>query len=181
MGKVVNGVDTEAFQETVEAIKKDPSLAQAEFRATNQWDEAGHNQVCIQSYYLAGAEQQTRSKPFQFDADEPPALLGQDSGANPVEYLLTALSSCMTTSMVYHAAANGLPIESMESKFEGELDLRGFLDLDPSIPKGYSKIRATFKVKSSASEEQLDHFYHFSPVYSMVSPTVPIEVTIIKE
>lgn len=57
---------------------------------------------------------------IQFHADEPPALLGGDSVANPVEHLLTALSSCMTTLMVYHSAENNLPIESMESHFQGE-------------------------------------------------------------
>lgn len=39
------------------------------------------------------------------------------------EYALTELTSCMTTAMVYHAAAHGIKIEEVESTMEGNLDL----------------------------------------------------------
>jgi len=42
---------------------------------------------------------------FDLDADEPPLLLGQDIGPNPVGYDLTALAACVTSVLVYHAAA----------------------------------------------------------------------------
>lgn len=174
----VNGVDTAALKETCELIKKQPELAKTEFRAYNSWIDGGHNQINIQGYYAAGGEQKTRSKPFTFDADEPPALLGEDLGASPVEYLLTALSSCMTTSIVYHAAARGYRIEALQSEFKGDLDLQGFLGLDPSIPKGYRKIYVTFKVRTDAPKNVIEECYQFSPVYSMVSKGVPIDVQI---
>ncbi len=52
-----------------------------------------------------------------------------DIGPNPVEYLLTALLSCLTTTMVYHAALRGIHIEELESEVEGDLDLQGFFGL----------------------------------------------------
>jgi len=177
---LVNGVDVDKLKKTCEAIGQNADLAKAQFRVENRWYDGGHNQIQLQGYYAAGQEQNTRSKPFSFDADEPPALLGKDIGANPVEYLLVALSSCMTTSLVYHAAAKGVKIETLASEFTGDLDLRGFLDLSDSVPKGYQKIQATFKVKTDAPVEQLEGFYKFSPVYSMVSQAVPIEVKLEK-
>jgi hypothetical protein len=33
------------------------------------------------------------------DADEPPLLLSEDIAPNPVEYALTALAACVTTSI----------------------------------------------------------------------------------
>ena len=65
------------------------------------------------------------------DADEPPVLLGEDRGPNPVEYALSALSACMTTALVYHAAAKGYELEEVESRWEGDLNLKGFLGIDP--------------------------------------------------
>ena len=71
-------------------------------------------------------------------------------------------------------------IESLESDFKGNLDLRGFLDLGKNVEKGYQKIEATFRVKTDASNEEISALYQFSPVYSMVSKSVPIEVKIVK-
>ena len=85
------------------------------------------------------------------EADEPPLLLGRDQGANPVEYLLHALAACVTTSMVYHAAAKGIAIEEVESTVEGSLDLRGFLGVDPKVRKGYENIRMNFRIKADVS------------------------------
>src|SRR5262245_9554039 len=128
----INGLDIKALNETCNLIKKQPELAKTQFRAHNKWIEGGHNQSSIQSYYAAGQEN-SRKQPFVCEADEPPALLGKDAGANPVEHLLTALSSCMTTSIVYHTAARGYQIEAMESDFKGDLDLQGFLGLNSSV------------------------------------------------
>ena len=86
----------------------------------------------------------------------------------------------MTTSIVYHASADGYSIDSLESDFEGDLDLRGFLSISDDIPKGYQVIRVTFRIKTDASVEEIAKYYTFSPVYSMISKAVPIEVNIKK-
>ena len=57
-------------------------------------------------------------------------LLGEDEAANPVEYLLAGLAGCVTTSLVAHAAARGVKIDSIESTLEGDIDLQGLLQLD---------------------------------------------------
>ncbi|MCC5832292.1 MAG: OsmC family protein [Chlamydiales bacterium] len=175
-----NGVDVKALRETCDVLKKNPELGQSYFRVHNTWEEGGQNRVNVSNFYAAG-EEQVRKTPYKLQADEPPALLGHDKGPNPVEYLLAALSSCMTTSIVYHAAARGIEIDSLESDFKGDLDLRGFLDLSKEVPKGYQKIEAIFRVKTDASVKEIEELYKFSPVYSMVSKSVPIEVKIVKE
>lgn len=91
-----------------------------------------------------------------FDADEPQVLLGEDHGANPVEFVLTALAGCLTTSLVYHAATQGIKLEEVESKLEGDLDLHGFLGLSDKIRNGYENIRVTFKVKGDAPDKKLE-------------------------
>jgi uncharacterized OsmC-like protein len=173
----MNGVDTGKLMETIEAVRGNPDLARSEFRAQNRWSDGGFNTARITDFHAAG-EETSHAQPFELAADEPPVLLGKDRGANPVEHLLAALSSCMTTSMVYHAAANGIKIEELESDFSGELDLQGFLGLRSDVRPGYQSIRATFRVRSDAEPEQLAEYVKYSPVYDVVSKSVPISVNV---
>jgi uncharacterized OsmC-like protein len=175
---VVNGVDVERMGATVQAVQQNPTLAIFQFRAANRWITGGHNRSTIQSFYGAGQEDTVRTQPFVLDADEPPVLLGEDHGANPVEYVLHALAACLTTSLVYHAAARGIRIESVESRLEGDLDLRGFLGLSDTVRRGYRQIRVHFAIKSDAPAEQLKELTTFSPVHDIVSNPVPVQITI---
>jgi len=173
---VMNGVDVERLGQTIQAIQKDPGLAKSQFRATNRWVNGGHNRSTIQGFYAAGQEDTSRTKPFVLEADEPPVLLGKDEGANPVEFVLHALAACVTTSLVYHAAARGITLESVESQLEGDLDLQGFLGLSDQVRRGYKEIRVKFNVKSDASPEQLEELTKFSPVYDIISNAVPVSI-----
>jgi uncharacterized OsmC-like protein len=175
---MLNGVSVTGIVQTCEALKADPGLAAFKFRASNRWIDGGHNRSTIQSFHGCGQEDTTRKTPFVLDAAEPPVLLGQDQGANPVEYVLHALVACMTTSMVYHAAARGIAIEGIESKLEGDLDLQGFLGLSDEVRKGYSAIRVAMRVKTQATAEELYPLVKFSPVFDIVSGSVPVTVDI---
>lgn len=75
------------------------------------------------------------------DEDEHQVLMGEDNGPNPVEYLLTGLIGCLTSSLVYHAAARGIEIRGVKSRLEGDIDLRGFLGLSEDIRPGYQNLR----------------------------------------
>ena len=130
--RVVNGVNLETLMATVNAIKDDPELGACHFRASNKWLGGNHNRTTVTGFY--GAKQEIAHKQkFEMDADEPPILAGEDEGANPVEHLLHALASCVTTSMVAHAAVRGIHVEEVESELEGDIDLRGFLGLSDEV------------------------------------------------
>ena len=180
LSKIVNGVNVDDFYGTVDAIKANPAIAKFKFRVQNQWDEASRNSSIVDSYYGAGQER-SRSKPFVLVADEPAVLLGKDNAVNPVEYLLHALAACLTTSMVYHAAARGIEIEEIESSLEGDIDLLGFLALDPLVRQGFHGIRAKFKIKANASDDLLQGIVRLgtghSPVFDSLTRGVPVAVT----
>lgn len=176
-GSVVNGVDTKGLRETCALLEREPTLGNSQFRLHNTWKSGGNNRARIKGFYTAGKEQ-THKQNLEFEADEPVALLGSDNGASPVEYLLTALASCMTTSIVYHAAAKGIEVKSIESDYIGDLDLRGFLDIGQNVPIGYQRIKVIFDIESDAPKESFEGLYLFSPVYSMVSQAVPVDVEI---
>jgi uncharacterized OsmC-like protein len=180
MSGAINGVDTERLGQTVQAVQQNPSLGVAQFRAVNRWINGGYNRSTIKGFYGAGQEDTTRTQPFELDADEPQALLGKDQAPNPAEFVLHALAACLTTSMVYHAAARGIHIESVESKLEGDLDLQGFLGLSDHVRRGYQQIRANFTIKSDASAAELEELTKFSPIYDTVSNPVPVSISINK-
>lgn len=178
--KVVNGVNVERLGETAKTLKHDPELAAFRFRASNRWEDGGLNHTTIQDFHGTGQEFQHADR-FVAHADEPPVLLGGDQAPNPVEHLLTALASCMTTSMVYHAAVRGIEIEEVDSELEGDIDVRGFMGLSDEVRKGYENIRVTFHVKSDGSVEQLAECAKYSPVYDVVSRGTNVELTIEKK
>ena len=177
--KIVNGVAVDDLFTTIDAIKTTPAIAKFKFRIRNQWLDGSQNKSAVSTFYGAGQEQ-ARPKPFVLEADEPPVLLGKDAAANPVEHLLHALASCLTTSMVYHAAARGIQIEEVESSLEGDIDLHGFLELDKNVRKGYQGIRVNFKIKADVPDEQLQEIVQlgpgYSPVFDSLTNGVPVSV-----
>lgn len=179
--KVVNGVDVEKLYETMGAIRQNPSIAKFNFRAQNRWISGGHNTTTINEFDGA-LQTHKRSQPFVFEKDEPPVLLGTDQGANPVEYLLTALAGCLTTSLVYHAAARGIKIDEVEATFAGDLDIHGFLGMSDKVRNGYENIKVKFKVKGDASEETLRELVEIaqqrSPVFDIVSHPTQVCVSL---
>jgi uncharacterized OsmC-like protein len=181
MKKAINGFELESITNTVEAIQGNKDIAKFKFRAKNNWISGGHNRSSIKGFYGGCAEDETRKDPFIFDNSEPPILLGNNEGANPVEFILHGLAGCMTTTMMLHAAANGISVESVSSSLEGDLDVQGFLGLDDSIRNGYQNIKVCFKIEGNLTDEernQLISFTRKSPVFDIVTNKVPIEVSV---
>lgn len=178
--KTLNGLDLERMTGIVAALKADPTLARFEFRNENRWISGGENRSSIQGFYGAGRVDHSRAKPFVFTNGEPPVLLGDNEGANPVEYLLHALAGCVTTTLVLHATARGIPVRRIETRMKGDMDLQGLLDLKEGVFPGYEKIRMEMDIDADCSDEALDALLAFtqahSPVCNTVCRPVPVEV-----
>ena len=85
----------------------------------------------------------------------------------------------MTTTMVYHAAVRGIKLDEVESKLEGDLDLRGFFAIADEVRPGYEEIRVNFKVKTDLENlETLKELIRLSPVYDVVSNGTNVDVQI---
>jgi uncharacterized OsmC-like protein len=179
---VRNGVDTEQLFGTLDAIKAQPEIARFQFRVANRWIDGAHNRSTIQGFYAAGGEDTTRAEPFTVDAGEPAILLGTDTGPNPAEYLLHALAACLTTSLVYVAAARGVRLTEVESRLEGDMDVQGALGLSDEHRNGFERIRVSFRVKGDAPPEKLREVVRRaqarSAVYDMVANGVPVAVEV---
>jgi hypothetical protein len=88
----------------------------------------------------------------------------------------------MTTTMVYHAAVRGIKLEEVDSKVEGDLDLRGFLGISDKVRPGYQEIRINFRVRTDSKNlETLKELIKLSPVYDVVSSGTRVNVQIEKK
>ena len=180
-----NGVDSQQLYGTLDAIKADPSIAKFQFRARNRWIDGAHNRTTIRDFYAANQEDTSRTADFVIEAGEPAILLGKDTGANPAEYLLHALAACLTTSLVYVAAARGVHLTEVESTLEGDMDVQGALGLSDDYRNGFEQIRVSFSVKGDAPDEKLREIvtraYQRSAVFDMVTNGVPVTVDVAKD
>ncbi len=183
LDRVRNGVDSEQLYGTLDAIKANAELGIFQFRVRNHWIDGAHNRSTIHGFYGAGQEDVTREEPFELDAGEPAILLGADTGANPAEYLMHALAACLTTSLVYVAAARGVRLTEVESALEGDMDVRGALGLSDEVRNGFERVRVTFRVRGDASPEKLREVVERakarSAVFDMISNGVPVEVGVV--
>jgi uncharacterized OsmC-like protein len=176
----INGLDVKAAMDTISALKADKSLAMFQFRAKNTWIDGGENHSTIRDFYGAGQEDTSRTSAFTFINGEPPVLLGNNEGANPVEFLLHALAGCVTTTFVLHAMARGITITELSTELKGDIDMYGLLGLDDGVFPGYEKIEILMHVKADCSNEELDDLLSFTQKHSPVCNTVcrPVPVVI---
>lgn len=148
----INGINTAALRDVIGAVSQNPALGQVKFGVTTQWKGQTRMESRATSFTLAG-EQHARD--FTIVADEPEQLLGQNGAPNPQELLMSAMNSCMMVGFIANASLMGIRVERLSIKTEGDLDLRGFLGLDPNVPVGNAEIRYTISVKADATPEQL--------------------------
>jgi hypothetical protein len=132
LAKTTNGVNVDDLFTTIDSIKATP----------------GRREIQIPHSQPVGGGQ-----PKSLDRGHVLRRLpGAVAAANPVEHPLHALADCLTRSMVYHAGARDIhiEIEEVESSLAGDIDLRGFLELDRNVGRGYQGIRVNFKIKANA-------------------------------
>jgi uncharacterized OsmC-like protein len=175
----INGVNVDDLQKTVEDIKSNSDLSKSTFRVKNRWVDGCHNRTVVDGYSVGGKEF-LHFRPFTLEADEPRTFGGDECAPSPLHHLLNALATCLTTSMVAHAAMKGIEIESLESELEGEIDFQGFLGMD-NARKGFSKINVSFKVKTSEKNlDKLKQLAGFSPVCDIISKGTDVEIEVVK-
>jgi uncharacterized OsmC-like protein len=179
-GHIVNGVDTDRVLDLAGNMQQDENYGKFKFRATNRWIDGAHSRSAIQGFLAGGEENTGREEPHYVDADQPYFLAGENNAPNPVEYVLHALDSCLTVTLVSHAAVQGIDLEKVETSSEGDMDARGFFGISDKVNKGYERIRVNMRVKSDADVETLTKLAMYSPVYEMVSKAIPVDFTLTK-
>ena len=174
-----NGVNVDQLMGTIGAVKNDPEIADFKFRSQTEWLGGARCRTTFKPFYGAKEEDVSRTTPLVMEGDEPPVLLGENQGANPVEAVLHALGSCLSVGFVYNAAAQDIEVEELTFNIEGDLDLHGFLGLSEKTRPGYKNIRVSYNVKADAPKEQLEELFTYvkktSPVLNILRNPVQVD------
>jgi len=177
---LVNGIDTEQVVSLVTRVAEDEAYGKFKFRANNQWIHGSRSRTSIQDFYAGGQENTGRKEALTVDADQPAFLAGKNTAPNAVEYLLHSLTSCLNTTLVYHASVQGIELEEVNVFAEGDMNVRGYFGISDDVKRGYERIRVNMHVKSDADVETLTKLAMHSPVYEVVSNSVPIDFNMTK-
>lgn len=177
---VVNGLNTGQMMALAGKIAADDEFGKFKFRVHNQWLGGSRSRTSIQGFYAGGEERRDRKEAITVDADQPFFLAGKNTAPNAVEYLLHSLSSCLSTTLVAHASVQGIELEEVAVAAEGDMNVKGYFGISDEINRGYERIRVNMQVKSDADVETIRALAMYSPVYEVVSRSVPVELNITK-
>lgn len=169
-GSVINGLDTSNLMKVVETVKQNWETGKTVWKASTTWK--------------GGFKVETCSRDFTLMADEPEMLCGTNTAANPVEMVLQAYGACLSIGYAMNAAVRGIKIDDIKIDLEGEIDLPGFLGLEPpeslnmdKLP-GFKTISVKVKMKADADAQTLqklhDHVVGTSPVGITLSRPVKV-------
>jgi uncharacterized OsmC-like protein len=161
---IVNGINVDELFALIDSVKRDPAKGKTNWHVRTTWQGQARSRAEIESYGIGGEKVMRR---FVFDIDEPCELGGSNSFANPQDHLIAALNACMTVGYVAQCAVRGIALQSLAIETHGEIDLRGFLGIDPTVPQGYESLNFTVRIKGDATIEQ------FAEVHKAVMATSP--------
>lgn len=169
----VNGIDLAGLREMAAAIAEIPDRGRAGFRVNTDWKGQTRSETTVDSCTLGGA---VVPRGFTIRTDEPHELLGSNSAPNPQELLMAALNACMVVHYVAQASVRGIALDSCRIETEGEIDLRGCLGADETIPPGFRRINYTVFLEGNGTREQFEEIHEAvtaaSPNYfNMAQPT----------
>ena len=161
---IVNGLNVDDLFSLIEGVKHDTSKAATSWRVATSWQGQTRTRAEVEGFSIGGQDVPRR---FTIDIDEPGELGGSNQFANPQEHLIAALNACITVGYVAQCAVRGITLQSLEVETEGDIDLRGFLGIDPSVPNGYESLRYTVRIKGSGTKQQ------FAEIHDAVMATSP--------
>ena len=177
---VVNGINVDDLFALIDDVKRDPAKGKTNWHVTTTWQGQARSHAEIESYEIGGEKVPRR---FTIDIDEPNELGGSNSFANPQEHLIAALNACMTVGYVAQCAVRGITLESLEIETDGEIDLRGFLGIDPTVLPGYENLSCIVRIKGNGTKQELAEIHEAvmatSPNFYNVSQPVALKPTLV--
>lgn len=99
-----------------------------------------------------------KARNFHLVIDEPPDLGGTDAGANPVEYVIAALSGCLNVMGHLIAKEMGMDLKGLKIDIVGELNPDGLFGNETEDRVGYKNIKVTLRPDCDAEPAVLDEW-----------------------
>lgn len=153
----INGVKVATIHKLVEDVKRDPANALTRWGVTTRWVGGAVSETQVSACEVSGKR---IARDFKIRIDEPVELAGTNTQPNPQEYLLAAFNACMMVGYVANCSLQGIELESCQIESKGDIDLRGFLGLDPNVKPGYDQIHYTVRIKGNGTPEQFERIHN---------------------
>ncbi|MEU4804141.1 OsmC family protein [Actinosynnema sp. NPDC023587] len=165
----LNEVDVQAVGALVAAVRENPAKAGTTWAAHVTWQ--------------GGFRSESKVRGFDpTPSDEPTALGGGDSAANPVEQLLGALGNCLAVGYAANATVAGIALDRLTVDVKGDVDLHVFLGLREGHA-GFDSITATVRIESTAPRADLEALHAkvtgSSPVGHTLVSAVPVTIELV--
>ncbi|HVT08702.1 MAG TPA: OsmC family protein [Polyangia bacterium] len=101
-----------------------------------------------------------------------PATGGAGTELCSGDMLLEALVACAGVTLKAVATAMEIPLRAATVRAEGDVDFRGTLGVDKTVPVGFKAIRLTFELDSDAPQDKLDTLLKLTERYCVVFQTL---------
>jgi uncharacterized OsmC-like protein len=179
---VVNGFNVDDVTALIESVRRDAANGHTHWRVSSAWQGQARSRSQVDGFTIGG---ERVPRQFTIDIDEPRELGGSNQSANPQEHLLAALNACMIMGYAAQCSLRGITLEKLEIETQGDIDLRGFLGLDPAVPPGYRNLSFVVSIKGSGTREQFVEIHKAvmatSPNFYNVSRPVALTPTLVIE
>lgn len=174
---MLNGINLEELEQYVKLITEKPAEAISSYGITAKWLGGVNTEITTHNQMVGSKE---IPKDFKFTIGEPEELLGKNKYPTPQDYLLGGLAGCMMVGFVAGASSKGIKLESVSLTITGDLNLRGFLNVDETAPVGFEEIKFNYDVKGDGTQEDYDaiinNVQQFSPNYRTITDNVKLSV-----
>lgn len=175
----INGVNPQQLGGLLNILKEHPDASEAKFFVKTEWtcqDEGESGGFYVRSSckdFQLGGQTIQRNNTYAMVFDFPPEFSGEGKGPTVCEACMSSLGACITQTIVAHATARGINIDSVTIDLEGNVDLQGFTGLSTDTRPGAQGFRLKVNIKSStASKEQISQLYEIGKRYSPAFDTL---------
>lgn len=130
-----------------------------------------------------GLSVKIKSREFEYHSDEPAVLGGNNTAPTPVELLLGSLCACQEIVVKAYAATIGIKLNKVSVVAKGEIDLRGFLNINEDIRPGFHTVHFNTEIDTTETNtEKLDLLLKLTeeqcPVLDIIQNPVKVNGTI---
>jgi uncharacterized OsmC-like protein len=175
----INGVNPQQLGGLLNTLKEHPDASEAKFFVKTEWtcqDEGESGGFYVRSSckdFQLGGQTIQRNNTYAMVFDFPPEFSGEGKGPTVCEACMSSLGACITQTIVAHATARGINIDSVTIDLEGNVDLQGFTGLSTDTRPGAQGFQLNVNIKSStASKEQISQLYEIGKKYSPAFDTL---------
>jgi len=172
---MLNNINIAGLSEFANEVKERPIEGKASYGVALHWESGTKTKVHTKNM-IFGEHKLVRN--FEFTIDEPTQLLGVNCAPNPAEYMLGGMAGCMAVTFMAGATAMDIQIDQLTLEIDGELDLQGFLGLNPKVNHGFPELKFIFHVKGNGTQAQyqklMERVTQHSPNYNTIKNEVKI-------